>query len=88
MLTKVVPHHLWKVCLCIKALVWYMVTACLSVPWVGKNGGQNQNLLPEQAECSEDGPGSIPGEGGEEKCIVGGEDQGGFTHRSFRLFWI
>lgn len=52
---------------------------------VGKNSTQNQNLLPEQAECSEEGLGYLPGEGGEEKCTLGGEDQGGFKHSSFRI---
>lgn len=54
---------------------------------VGKNSAQNQNLLPEQAECSQEGLGYLPGEGGEEKCTVGGETQGGLKHTvsSFRV---
>lgn len=41
--------------------------------WVGTNRAENQKLLPEQAERSKESPGYVPGEGREEKCIVGGE---------------
>lgn len=63
-------------------LCGYSVPVCSRV---GMDSEQNQKLLPEQAECSEEGLGYLPGEGGEEKCTVEGKDQGGFKHGSFRI---